>query len=38
MEKQIEKVKLDMPFDETSEQKIRRLKDEIVEIEKCYGG
>tara|TARA_R100000781_G_C4080830_1_gene127662 strand:- start:2121 stop:3770 length:1650 start_codon:yes stop_codon:yes gene_type:complete len=38
MSRQIEKVKLDMPFDETSEQKIRRLKDEIVEIEKCYGG
>ena len=38
LSKRIERVKLDLPVDETSEERVRRLKDELVEIEKCYGG
>jgi hypothetical protein len=38
LSRKIEKVKLDMPFDETEQEKVMRLKDEIIEIEKCHGG
>jgi len=34
--KAVENVKNDLPIDETSEERFRKMKDEIIEIEKCY--
>ena len=33
--KAVENVKNDLPIDETSEERFRKLKDELIEIEKC---
>jgi hypothetical protein len=33
--KAVENVKKDLPIDETSEERFRKLKDELIEIEKC---
>ena len=34
--KAVENVKNDLPIDETSEERFRKMKDEMIEIEKCY--